>query len=110
MRPDSVTDNGNRGLVALYAVLFGYFLILGLRIVAKYFPQHQGVLSGVPYFDYLIGLIVPVGTVLFVVFVEITFVGYPTVPSINCSSSARTSPSAMTCCFPFVKFSASNTG
>jgi hypothetical protein len=53
MRPDSVTDNGNRGLVALYAVLSGYFLILGLRIVAKYFPQHQGVLSGVPYFGHL---------------------------------------------------------
>ncbi len=76
MRPDSVTDNGKRGLGALYAVLAGYFLILGLQIVAKYFPQHQGVLSGIPYSDYLIGLITPVGTALFVVFVEITFAGY----------------------------------
>ncbi len=74
--PDGFTEDQSKGIVCLHVVLAAFMAVCVLQAVFKYHPNPGDLISPIPHFGLLVGLIIPVGAVLFVVFMEIIFVGY----------------------------------
>ena len=74
--PILAMEDRNEGIVCLHVILAAFMAVCVLQAVFKYHPNPGGLISPIPYFGILVGLIIPVGAVLFVVFMEIIFVGY----------------------------------
>lgn len=66
----------NKGIICLHVILTAFVSVCALQFIFKYHPNPGDLISPIPHFGLLVGLITPVGAVLFVVFVEIMLVGY----------------------------------
>ncbi len=74
--PYGTMEDRNKGIVCLHVVLAAFMAVCALQAVFKYHPNPGDLFPPIPHFALLVGLIIPVGAVLFVVFMEIIFVGY----------------------------------